>query len=480
MKGVDDERLRLMAEERFCHDAATQMAMSVARSCADVHHCHEAVAQAAESAVRLLAKDRRRHEATELATMSPMRSLTASQDRANIEAIAYGVPALPTTTSPDPPAMLSPSPRPTSLYLGAVRNTNGGGHLSPHSTSPTVAVSTLRSVVKEVLAERTSTNDKEADGRTRALPPTDTTATANGEDTQRPVTDDATPRRVMAKSNTPGMWTTSDDTSSSPELTTAATLTETLSSSPRPTTYVGAVLSNMGERAHVTPLAVAPSPQSSAEPHPSAADGHLGMVRCRTRPRRRTGRCHRPRAPSPLNEVLSSPPIPTLGGGLPLCTVNTQQTVRRRYRPRRRHGCRHQPRAPNPSCDEAPPSHPHPKLGGTSTPTIALPTRSARAMYLLRSESSSISLFSMTSSSPSSLPFKMSSSYSTNSKGRFLDFFRDGDKPVPPWKRSRRHQRSCRTGRCHGPRAPDLQEHLLGGRQQRPHAPNQSTCHGWE
>jgi hypothetical protein len=35
--GVDDERLCLMAEERCCHDAATQMAMSVARSCADVY-----------------------------------------------------------------------------------------------------------------------------------------------------------------------------------------------------------------------------------------------------------------------------------------------------------------------------------------------------------------------------------------------------------------------------------------------------------
>jgi len=173
------------------------------------------------------------------------------------------------------------------------------------------------------------------------------------------------------------MWPTSDDTSSSPELTPAATLTERLSSSPRPTMYVGAVLSNMGERAHVTPLAVAPSPQSSAEPHPLAADGHIGMVRPRARPRRCTGRRHRPRAPSPLEEVLSSPPIPTLGGGLPSCTVNTQQTVHRCYRPRCRHGRCHQPRAPNPSCDDALPSHPHPTLGGTSTPPIALPTRSA-------------------------------------------------------------------------------------------------------
>jgi hypothetical protein len=73
----------------------------------------------------------------------------------------------------------------------------------------------------------------------------------------------------------------------------------------------------------------------------------------------------------------------------------------------------------------------------------------------------------------------MSSSSSTHSKGRFLDFFRDGDKPVPPRKCSQQHQRSRRTGRCHGPRAPNLQEHLLGGRRHRPRAPNQSTHHGW-
>ena len=238
---------------------------------------------------------------------------------------------------------------------------------------------------------------------------------------------------------------------------------------------------NMGERAHATPLAVTPSPQSSAEPQPSAAVGHLGMVCRRARPRCRTGCCYRPRAPSPLDEVLSSPPIPTLGGGLPSCIVNTQQTVPQCYWLGRRHGRRHhEPRAPNLSCDAALPSHPHPTLGGTSTPTIALPTRSARAMYLLRLETSSISPFLMTSSSPSSLPFKMSGSSSTNSKGRFLDFFRDGDKPVPPRKHSRRHHRSCRTGRCHEPRAPNLQEHLLSGQRHQPHAPNQSTCHGWE
>ena len=118
----------------------------------------------------------------------------------------------------------------------------------------------------------------------------------------------------VAQRTTPGMLPTSGDTASSPDLT-AATLTVMSSSSPRPTTYVDAVLSNMGERAHATPLVIAPSPQSSAEPQPSAADGHLGMVRRRTRPRCPTGHRHRPCAPSPQDEVLPSPPIPTLGGG---------------------------------------------------------------------------------------------------------------------------------------------------------------------
>ena len=68
--------------------------------------------------------------------------------------------------------------------------------------------------------------------------------------------------------------------------------------------------------------------------------------------------------------MLPSPPVPPLGGGFTSRAVNNQQMVRRCHRPRRRHGRRHQPRAPNPTCDEALPSHPHPMLGGTSTPTI--------------------------------------------------------------------------------------------------------------
>ena len=139
-----------LAEGCRCHDAATQLAMSAApSSIADELHRHKAAAQAAESTVLLLAEERRQHKATELATMSAMRSLAASQDRANIEATAYVAPALPTTTSPESLAMLSPSPCRTSSYLGAVLNTNGGGHLSLHLMLPTVAAPTSLSVVKD-------------------------------------------------------------------------------------------------------------------------------------------------------------------------------------------------------------------------------------------------------------------------------------------------------------------------------------------
>ena len=103
-------------------------------------------------------------------------------------------------------------------------------------------------------------------------------------------------------------------------------------------------------------------------------------IRHRAQPLCRTGRCHHPCAPSPLDKVLPSSPIPTLGGGFTSCAINNQQTVRRCHRPCHCHGCHHQPRAPDPTCGEALPSHPHPALGGTSTLTIVLGT-SLRVTY---------------------------------------------------------------------------------------------------
>jgi hypothetical protein len=147
-KGFDDAFLRLKEEARIAFDDEERCNRRHLAALIDgLRHCQEAAAQAAESAVLLLAKERRRHEAPELAT--PMRSLGASRDRTNIKAIAYEAPALPTTTSPAPPAMLSPSPCPTSSYLGAVLNTNGGGHSLSHSMSPTVAAPTSLYVIKD-------------------------------------------------------------------------------------------------------------------------------------------------------------------------------------------------------------------------------------------------------------------------------------------------------------------------------------------
>ena len=197
-----------------------------------------------------------------------------------------------------------------------------------------------------------------------------------------------------------------------------------------------------------------------------------------------------PTLPNPMSFVGAI--LSTIGGGcqaspqiLQSTTANEwaaitlHQTARQRKCPRCRPGCRNVPRAPN-LADEAIPSHPLPSMGGASMPTTKH-TKSVRTNDQdPRLPMSSISPFSMMSSSISSLPFNMSNSFSTNSKGSFLDFFCDGDKPVPPRKRSRQHQRSRCTGRRHGPRAPDLQEYLLGERRHRPHAPNQSTCHGWE
>jgi hypothetical protein len=66
----------------------------------------------------------------------------------------------------------------------------------------------------------------------------------------------------------------------------SALTTAVLSSPPRPTTYVGAVLFNMGGKAHVPPVVVA------SLPLPSAANGHFGMVCCCASPRHRTGQCN--------------------------------------------------------------------------------------------------------------------------------------------------------------------------------------------
>jgi hypothetical protein len=182
-----------------------------------------------------------------------------------------------------------------------------------------------------------------------------------------------------------------------------------------------------------------------------------------------------------LPAVPLSPPSPTTGSPL--------QTVCRRVRPHHRTGRRNRPCVPSP-INEALPSHPQPMRGGTSTPILAVPTLLARVISIPCSESARASsptrlvmpsqLLSMTaSSSPSLQPFDVK-----NAVSMLLDVggahpFRDRGLPLPPRKRahSRRHPR--RVCRRHGPRAPNPPEPLLCGRRHRPHTPNQSTVNGW-
>jgi hypothetical protein len=182
-------------------------------------------------------------------------------------------------------------------------------------------------------------------------------------------------------------------------------------------TYVGAVHSMMGGSTRTTSLALAPS----AIPSP-IVDGQLRTVRQRARPCRCTGCHHRPRAPSPPDEVL--------------------------------------------------PSHPHPMLGGLPTPTKTLTTL-AQATSPCRSVVLSPPTFLTTSPTPSLLPFAFTFS-------REVLLFLGGGTAhpfcvgnPPPQKCTQcKHQPHC-ARRRHGPWAPNPQEHLLPGRRHRPCISNQ-------
>jgi hypothetical protein len=156
-----------------------------------------------------------------------------------------------------------------------------------------------------------------------------------------------------------------------------------------------------------------------------------------------------------LPAVPLSPPSPT--------TSSPLQTVCRRVRPHRRTGRCNRPRAHSP-IDEALPSHPQPMWGGgTSMPILAVPTLLARAISIPCSESARASsptcsvmpsqLLSMTaSSSPSLQPFDVK-----NAVSMLLDVggahpFRDRGLPLPPRKHAhgRRHPHRVVDDMAHG------------------------------
>jgi hypothetical protein len=121
-KAFDDEWLRLKEEAliRIDEESCGLRPPFVATNITDFLRSVEAT-------------DARNHQALEALDARNRQVLEALETRHHqaLEAyIAYDAPALPTTTSPELPAMLSPSPRPTSSYLGAVLNTTGGESLA--------------------------------------------------------------------------------------------------------------------------------------------------------------------------------------------------------------------------------------------------------------------------------------------------------------------------------------------------------------
>ncbi len=171
----------------------------------------------------------------------------------------------------------------------------------------------------------------------------------------------------------------------------------------RPTSYVDAVLFNMGRGTQSSlPLAVSPSDLVPAALPLSEVDGQLQTVRPRAQPRRRTGRRNIPRAPSSFVEV--APTHPKLLQGGPQPPTSTMLA-----------------RAKSPCCS-----------------VVLLPTPA-----------------STTPHPPSLHPFTFDDGTILSSEGGNAHQFRARGLPLPPWKRTRRKYRPHRTCRRHQPRAPN-------------------------
>jgi hypothetical protein len=171
----------------------------------------------------------------------------------------------------------------------------------------------------------------------------------------------------------------------------------------RPTSYVDAVLFNMGGGTQPSlPLAVLPLDLVPAALPSSEVDGQLQTVHPRTRPRSRTGRRNIPRAPSSFVEVA--------------------------------------------------PTHPELLQGGLPTPTS---TMLARATSPCCSVVSSPTPASTTPHPPSLHPFTFDDGTIHSSKGGNAHPFRARGLPLPPWKQTQRKYHPHRTCWRHQPRTPN-------------------------
>ena len=183
---------------------------------------------------------------------------------------------------------------------------------------------------------------------------------------------------------------------------------------------------------------------------------------------------------TPLGEDYAAwaPPQHTASSPSRSSTPVDHVAVARRARPRRRTGRRNRPRAPSP-LDEGLPSHPIQQQGGALKPT---PTALARATLL--PSRSAVSHQLTTPPPPTLLPHNTAGVdvgvlAMSSGGGGAHPFLERGPTPPRQRKRTRRKRRPLRVYRRHGPRAPDHADSLLLGRRHRPRAPNQSTRNGW-
>jgi hypothetical protein len=211
----------------------------------------------------------------------------------------------------------------------------------------------------------------------------------------------------------------------------------TLTPSPRPRSYLDAVVGPNG-RGYT----------SSAPPSPSATPSPLSALALTT-PRVRTSHRAKPRRCNGGTQ----PSLPLSGSpALPSPDVNSQrQTVRPRARPCRRTGRRNIPRAPS-SFVEVAPTHPELLQGGLPTPTS---TMLARATSPCCSVVSSPTPASTTPHPPSLHPFTFDDGTIHSSEGGNAHPFCAQGLSLPPWKRTRRKYRPNHTCRRHQPCAPN-------------------------
>ena len=410
-----------LAEERRHHEAAKQAAASAERALAEERCRHDASAWAAASAELALAKEHR-------AANSAERALAEERCRHDASARAAALAELALVEEGRRHNIAAQAAESAALALAEERRR--------HEAAAQTALLAEAALADERLRLHTAEDCSLVDAGRHD--------TATVSSPASPARIPAAIRRIQAACDTLAapldallaeFAALAVDTA--PPSKTSPVPTATLTPSPRPRSYLDAVVGPNGRgytsSAPPSPSAT-PSPLSASAPTtPTVRTSH------RAKPRRRKGG--------------TQPSLPLAGSpALPSPDVDSQrQTVRPRARPRRRTGRRNIPRAPS-SFVKVAPTHPELLQGGLPTPT---PTMLARATSPCCSVVSSPTPASTTPHPPSLHPFTFDDGTIHSSEGGNAHPFRARGLPLPPWKRTRRKYRPHRTCRRHQPRAPN-------------------------